>query len=606
MNPVNKIMGTSFRKKIMALVCVFGFVLVFMVSFISYRQHEKQMVIQTGSQTQQIIEQLGANIDSYVDELFRLTLAPYYNDEVMEALEHEGAAAGERLVDRRKIENFLSSVMILPRDEILRVYLFSENDIYSYIRTPYEMEDYKAYRDTEWYAEAQESSLPVFIPIHKERVYGNRETTILSIARRIRSKDNNHKILGVIKVDADYSVIHSLGDKITFEHNGTLFMINSRGDTVYHKSSIPGLNVTEDMISQVKNGDYYLIADGEKYICSTAQLEESGITIIALNSYKDIARAAMRNMSRAIVPVCLSFAAALIILVVLMRRFFHPLYRVILAMGQVRGGDLGVQVRVHNKDEIGYLADSFNMMTTNLEQVMLRNTELASQVYESNFRHKASQYEALCAQIKPHFINNTLNTVSLLIKCGEYQEAVMCIESLSAFLRGVMLVDKDITIETEAGLIDAYLSICNRRYGDRLSYEINIGERFKKLWIPALTIQPIVENAVKHSCEKTSRKVEIKVSAWLSEENLLHILVEDNGVGIAPGLLVDIEKSIYEEDGNMEKQLIGSADKCIGLQNVHRRLRLKYGVEAGLKLTSEEGYTKADIIIPWEDRTADV
>lgn len=599
-------MRTSFRKKMITLVCVFGILLVFMVSFISYRWHEEQMVVQTGNQTQQIIEQLGSNIDSYIDELFRLTLAPYYNDEVMKSLENSGTLAEEKLENRRKIENFLSSVMILPRDEILRVYLLSENDIYSYTRTPYEMEDYADYQETEWYRTAKVSSRPIFIPIHTEKVYGNRRTTVLSIARRIRSKENNNKILGVIKVDADYSAIESLADKISFEYNGALLMINSQGETVYQQSGIPQLEVTEDMIQQIRIGNFYVDAVGQKYICNSTQLEESGIMIIALNSYDDIVRVAMRNMSRAIIPVTISFAAALVILVVLMRRFFHPLYLVIDAMGKVRGGELGTQVAVHNEDEIGYLADSFNTMTANLEQVMKRNTELVSEVYESNFRHKSSQYEALCAQIKPHFINNTLNTISLLIKCGEYQESVMCIESLSTFLSGVMQVDKDITIETEIGLAEAYLSICSMRYGEKLDYKISIEERFRDVWIPALTIQPIVENAMKHSCEKTSRKVLITVNTILSEDNLLHIVVEDDGVGIAPDMLRHIEKRMYEEDENMEKQLDRLTDNSIGLRNVHRRLRLKYGMKAGLQISSAAGHTRVDIIIPWEDVTTDV
>ncbi|WP_394927359.1 hypothetical protein, partial [uncultured Robinsoniella sp.] len=144
----------TFRTKLIFMICIFTVFIVLVVSFLNYQWYSRQLTQQTINQTQQIIEQAGSNINTYLEELNRLTLAPYYNDTILENLEKASGTPQEQLNSKRKIENFLASVMTLPRDEILRVYIMNADHIFAYTRTPYEMSDYDTYPESSWYQEA--------------------------------------------------------------------------------------------------------------------------------------------------------------------------------------------------------------------------------------------------------------------------------------------------------------------------------------------------------------------------------------------------------------------------------------------------------------------
>lgn len=124
----------SFKARMVAAICVVNILVILIISTLSSLWYYNQIVSQTMEQTQQVIEQVGANVETYMNELYRLTLSPYYNDEVMAELEKTPADAQAQLASKRVVEGFLSSVMTLPRSEILRVYIMSEEAAFTPIQ----------------------------------------------------------------------------------------------------------------------------------------------------------------------------------------------------------------------------------------------------------------------------------------------------------------------------------------------------------------------------------------------------------------------------------------------------------------------------------------
>ena len=159
---MSKIIHPTFKAKLVAMICLFHVLSISAVSFLNYQRYSRQLTGQTIGQTQQIIEQTGANINTYLNELNRLTLAPYYNDDVLGILENPPASTDGQLASKRTVEDFLAFVMTLPRDEILRVYIMNAENIYSYTRTPYEMEDYSSYQESTWYRQAFSGTKPIY------------------------------------------------------------------------------------------------------------------------------------------------------------------------------------------------------------------------------------------------------------------------------------------------------------------------------------------------------------------------------------------------------------------------------------------------------------
>lgn len=574
----------TFRTKLIFMICLFTVFIVLVVSYLNYQWYSRQLTQQTINQTQQIIEQAGSNINTYLEELNRLTLAPYYNDTILDNLENASGTSQEKLNSRRKIENFLASVMTLPRDEILRVYIMNTDDIYAYTRTPYEMSDYDTYTESSWYREALSTTRPIYIPPHLEKAFGNKKTPVFSIVRQIRSKQDNEKILGVMKVDADYTGIKKICDRVELKNDGALFILNDDNQIIYQTSELTEPSLIEHINTESNQNDRFLV--------NSYSIFSSGLKIIALNSYQELMQPTKDNLEKTILLAFTCILLTIAFFSLFIKRFLTPLFEIIGLMKEVENGNLDIQVNVKNKDEIGYLAASFNKMTQNLQQFLTRNTQLVKEVYETQYLYKESQYNALCSQIKPHFMYNTLNTISLLIKCRENAKAVHAIESFSYYLGGIMNIDKEITIEQEIQICQSYLSIMQLRYEDKLTYSIDISEQLYSCQIPSLSIQPLIENAVKYGCEPKRGATHILITSKISPHGY-EIIISDNGLGMEPETLEHVKRNIQDiracfkihSHQEVTSELLGN----IGFINICKRLFLKFGENADLKLVSTYG-----------------
>ncbi len=595
--------GWSIKKKLVTIISLLILFFVTLVSFISYQRYSDYFTEQTKVQTQQTIEQISINVDTYLSELLRLSLSPYYNNSIMDDLESKPRTAIEKLEVQRKVETFLGSVMILPREDILRVYILTDNAVYSNIKTPFDMVNYTDYTKSDWYEQAVSTQKQIFLPVRSEKVFGNVKTQIFSIVQGLRSKKDSSVVLGVIKVDANYAGIKSICDKVELDPDSALLILDSDKNIIYEGSRFAHGELGDAIYSKALsvNGSSLETIGKKQYVLNTSTLKTTGWKVVEVHSYDSLNYyfSQTRNAAFLLAAFCSIFAV--LILILFANSFLEPLLHVVNQMKLVEKGDLTVQVPVKSHDEIGYLGDSFNNMVSQLQTTMVKNTQLVKEVYEMNYLQKEAQYNALYSQIKPHFLYNTLNTISLLIKCGETQQAVSDIEKLSYYLRGVMNTDKDIALAAEIKIIEAYLGLQKSRYGEKLTFSIEIPESVKDYRIPALSLQPIVENAVIHGCEFTKTASLIRLGCRI-ESNLLLISVTDNGKGIDPLLLEDLNRSLKDSPPNPQSQT-DIFEESIGLLNVNSRLQLKFGEEYGISIEStiNEG-TCVTVRLPLNDK----
>lgn len=231
--------------------------------------------------------------------------------------------------------------------------------------------------------------------------------------------------------------------------------------------------------------------------------------------------------------------------------------------------------------EVQLLSDGIENMVGHLKRLIDRNTEQEKQ-------RRRTELALLQAQINPHFLYNTLDTIIWLIESGEIGEAVKMVSSLSNYFRFSLSRGQNvITLEEEQQHIKSYLEIQQMRYRDLMEYEIDIPDELKGYILPKLTLQPLVENALYHGIKIRRRKGLIRVSGRAEGDHLI-LEVADDGSGMPQERLDELRASLV--DGRKEG---------FGLRTVHQRIQILFGVEYGLTLESTPDVgTKIFVKIP--------
>lgn len=256
----------------------------------------------------------------------------------------------------------------------------------------------------------------------------------------------------------------------------------------------------------------------------------------------------------------------------LSRMVASPLERLTRAMRQVVSGDLRPVAAARTEDEIGTIAEAFNFMVR-------RVGELLDEVTEEQNRKREYELALISAQIKPHFLYNTLDTIYVLNELDRNEEARDTTKALADFYRMVLNKGRELIIlEKEARITDDYLAIMQIRYPDVFRYEIDIPPELSGTPIPKLSLQPLVENAIYHGLKKKGSKGFIRIGAGISAGKVI-VQVTDNGVGMDGERIAAIMSGSSQED----------EARSIGTYSVRQRLSLYFGEEYGLTVRSAAG-----------------
>lgn len=254
--------------------------------------------------------------------------------------------------------------------------------------------------------------------------------------------------------------------------------------------------------------------------------------------------------------------------------------------------DYDVGNATSRSDEIGLLESSFDTMVQ-------RNQELIAQKFQTRIEKRSAQLRALQAQINPHFMYNTLQIIGGMAIKKDAPEIYDVTVELSDIMRYSLSFGKEmVPLREELRYLDSYLSIQNRRFGDRIQIEKDIDAALLDCLIPKLILQPLVENSLEHGLSG-------KGGAWcitlkgILENGDIHLTVVDNGMGMDTERLEYIRAEIAK---GVENAIAASAH--IGLVNVNSRIRLKYAGNYGVSVESVRGEgTSVEIFMPaqWEE-----
>lgn len=256
------------------------------------------------------------------------------------------------------------------------------------------------------------------------------------------------------------------------------------------------------------------------------------------------------------------------------RSITMPITRISKVTDQVAKGNLSVRAAAESGAEARMLSDSLNAMIDKIN-------ELLDQVTTEQVRLRKAEFELLQAQINPHFLYNTLDTIVWLAEAGDQKRVVSMVGNLSDFFRTSLNQGKDIiSIREELAHVRSYLEIQQVRYQDILRYKITVPEDLYEYKIPKITIQPLVENALYHGIKNKRGQGTITVTGKRNENGFV-LYVRDNGIGMTQERLKEVRAGI--------QKLSYTGKEIYGLYNVNERIRLNFGETYGISIESTYG-----------------
>lgn len=307
------------------------------------------------------------------------------------------------------------------------------------------------------------------------------------------------------------------------------------------------------------------------------------------NAHFDEVRQEIQMQNNRAFQICILISGLVIALVIPLsiksaRSVTVPIKKLCDMTKLVAKGDFTARTTVKSQDEVATLMDNFNDMTVKIGHLVDR-----IQKEQENLRIVESKL--LQAQINPHFLYNTLDTIVWLAEAKQTEDVVKMVTHLSEFFRTTLSKGKDfITLAEERRHVESYLQIQQFRYQDIMTYEIRMEEEILKYSVPKLMLQPLVENALYHGIKNKRGGGTILIEGK-KQGNIISLKVIDNGKGMSREELEELRRYVMGcED---------SSEKGFGLSNVNERIHHYYGPEYGLFFESEENVgTEAAIIIP--------
>lgn len=280
-----------------------------------------------------------------------------------------------------------------------------------------------------------------------------------------------------------------------------------------------------------------------------------------------------------IVMIILSLILSVAVSLKFSKELFKPIHKIIDAMHKIEEGDLSTRIESDRIDEFGKLSSSFNDMVYRLKDYMDNKVKQQKQLNESNIK-------MMQAQLNPHFIYNTLDTIKWIAKENDVKEIVTLVTRLAKILRSSISSDQLTTLREELIIVESYMEIQQLRFDGKFEFSVDMKEHMKNYIIPKLCIQPLVENAIIHGLiDKEKGFIHISIK---EEKDMLIINIIDDGCGI------DLD-TLNALKGKTERRKI----RGIGIFNIDRIIKLRYGEEYGLLFRLREGGgTIVSIILP--------
>lgn len=573
----------SIQSVIFATVAFLVLSAVVIVTGVSMRFTNNSIFENSSEYTHTIIQQMNQNIDSYIDYMENIAYLISSSEDVQDYLFDDEIDNEGRYRILNQFETILDS-----RSDIRNVGIISKNGRMLINDGKKSVNSDLDLNTQEWYTQALDSPEgPMLTSSHVQHIISGERPWVITLSRGIRDREGSGEKEGVFFIDLNYSAISELCDQSTVGTKGYAFILDARGNIVYHPQQ-------QQLYNELQTENISLIMDTEDdtvltgtgsngKLYSISRSDKTGWTVVDCTNVRELL-----SKSRQAQSIYVLTAVILVIVALLFSRFMArsitlPIQKLRDSMEKVQEGDFSVSdVVVDSDNEIGSLTKSFDVMTHRIQELMEQN------VHEQEEKRK-SELKALQSQINPHFLYNTLDSIIWMAEGKKYEEVVLMTASLARLLRqSISNEDEVVPIANEVEYAKGYLTIQKMRYKDKLEFQIDVDPSILHIPLIKLVLQPIIENAIYHGLKYKESKGLLIIKGFMKDGNAV-LQVIDDGVGMSEDTLAHIydrHKVNYHSNG-------------VGVYNVQKRLKLYYGEDYGITYESAEGKgTTATITIP--------
>ena len=532
------------------LLCAFALASIIpllLMQIFAFQVNRKQMTEKIDelmvSNLTQIAERVNLNMEVYTNLLYQI----YTDDQIIDNVttltddqETHKAVAYNQIVKRikqyRNSDAGIRCLSIICTDGMTVTYDFETDSSLNTI-----WNNYSDMRQTPPYREAIDE--PGMVLTDTMKFQGEENSGhFFHISKRLFDFDDLEKgSIGTVVMSVDQKILSSICGNGTTRDNSINFILNKEQTVIsYPDEDFTGISVNPDLSIE----EFVQVSGYLKYKkVALNQYEDADTGWIFCNAYdrdymlKDVTRTQ--------------------------------------GMQEVKKGNLDVVVPVQSFDEIGTITDNFNEMTVKVR-------ELIREVTEAEENQKNAEIRALEAQINPHFLYNTLDSINwMAIEKEEYEISKM-IRNLGVILRySVNKSNQIVTIRELADWLEKYISLQQMRFNDAFSYRLNIEEETYNRKVYKLLLQPFVENAIIHGFKEmeSGGLLQIDIMPARHDQGIV-VIIEDNGKGMSQEMLKCF---------NNREEAIKDEGKSIGLHNAFSRMNMYYAEKASWNVSSMEG-----------------
>lgn len=582
---LNFLADISLKTKLICFLSFFSALITIFIGIASYSIAYRMIYKQSLVSAEYLMESIFMKTDQIKSNVNNLSI-PLIIDPMIQDTDYNNLQYSDYVIAKRYIESkFLSLVSFNP--EISSIYLcISPNIIISPNRYNEDnIENFTEYN--EYISAISRISEPNWLGIHKNK-FTDTEDFVISFSRAIYSKDTFQAIgVVIINISVDYlNEFLLIGE---YENNYNFYIVNRSGEYVYNNNNTTEkkngfkkfFNSPVDLYED--RGELVYENDGKKYLIKyMADKNSDWIYFLEIPiDYLMRDRIIVRNYILIFLTLFLVIAFAISYLI--SHYYLKPLLNFTKTIKIIGEGDMSIRTEIMSKNEMGLLSKNFDNM---LDKINILIDDL-------NIEHKLkreAEIETLQAQITPHFLYNTLNS----IKCLSRIHGVSVIENMTSNLIDLLRLSisnnsQFISIEEEIEIVKKYLEIQKTRYGNMIRTMYQIDSSLLKYKTLKMIVQPFIENSIKHGIETGTKKGIIRLKVYELENDILFD-VFDNGVGMTEE---DIQSVLFY---NKKRE---SRFNGIGIKNVDERIKLFFGKQYGISIKSVKGkYTIVTIKIP--------